>query len=246
MSEEESRFKISVCLTNYNRSKLLYEAVGNILMDNRIDEIIISDDNSRDEIYHSVVWYFKDFPKVKIHRNEQNLDCYRNKHKAVSLSNNEWVCLWDSDNIFDKSYIDRLENLWNSGINPNTIYTPSFARPHFDFTSVSGVNITKANVAGLVHSDKVQTMLNAANYFVYRDNYLAIFDPDTDPVTSDSIFMAYRWLESGRSIYVVPELTYQHRVNNHGSEEGSHYAANVRRTASGFHEGIVNKLKQMR
>lgn len=245
MSEEE-KFKVSVCLTNYNRSKLLYEAIGNILMDNRVDEVIISDDNSRDEIYQSVIWYFKDFPKVKIFRNEQNLDCYRNKARAVSLASNEWVCLWDSDNIFDKSYIDRLESLFTSGLNPNTIYTPSFARPHFDFTSVAGVNITKANIAGLIKSDKVQTMLNAANYFVYRDNYTAIFDPEIDPVTSDSIYIAYRWLQAGKSIYVTPDMTYQHRVNNHGSEEGSHYAANVRRTGAGFHQGIIDKLSKLK
>lgn len=246
---EEPFFKISLCLTNYNRSGLLYEAVRNVLEDKRVNEIVISDDHSKDEIYQSVVWYFKDHPKVKIYRNEHNLDCYQNKAKSLRLATNDWCILFDSDNVIDKSYIDRIENILIAGVNEKTIYTPSFARPHFDFTSVAGVNISKANIGGLmngIYVNTVGTMLNAANYFVNRHEYLKLFNPDIDPVTSDSIYMASRWLEFGNSIYVVPDLSYQHRVNNHGSEEGSHYGANVRRTPQGFHDEIINKLKRMK
>ena len=243
---EDTKFRISICLTNFNRSKLLYESVASILQDNRVDEIIISDDHSRDDVFQSVIWYFKEFPKVKVHRNDTNLDCYRNKAKSLELASNDWCVLFDSDNIMDKSYLDRIENLLIGGVNDKTIYTPSFARPHFDFTSVSGVSINRHNIAGLVSSDRVTTMLNAANYFVNRHEYLKVFNPDIDPVTSDSIYMMLRWLEAGNNIYVVPDLSYQHRVNNHGAEEGSHYGANVRRTPSGFHDSIIQKLKQMK
>jgi hypothetical protein len=50
-----------------------------------------------------------------------------------------------------------------------------------------------------------------------------------------------RWLESGKSIYVVPGLEYEHRVH-----DGSHYQNNVRRTPRGFHQDTENKLKSMR
>lgn len=246
---EEPMFKFSLCLTNYNRSELLFEGIRSILQDNRVNEIVISDDHSKDEIYQSVVWYFKDFPKVKIYRNDHNLDCYQNKAQSLKLATNDWCILFDSDNVIDKSYIDRIENIMIAGVNPTTIYTPSFARPHFDFTGVAGVNISRSNIAGLmngVQSDKVGTMLNAANYFVNRHEYLKLFTPEVDPVTSDSIFMASRWIEAGNSIYVVPDLSYQHRVNNHGAEEGSHYGANVRRTPQGFHDNIVTRLKRMK
>lgn len=243
---EESKMSISVCLTNYNRSKLLYEAVSAILFDNRVNEIVISDDASRPEVFHSVVWYFKEHPKVKIFKNETNIDCYHNKAKALELATNDWCCLWDSDNIFDKTYIDRLETLISAGLNEMTIYAPSFAKPHFNFTGYAGVNITHTNIAGLVHDDRITTMLNAMNYFVNRHEYLKVFDPNIKPVTSDSIYQNCRWLEAGNSIYVVPDLNYQHRVNNHGSEEPSHYGENIRRTPSGLHECILNRLKAMR
>lgn len=238
--------KISLCLTNYNRSKLIYEAVSSVLFDKRVDEIVISDDCSDDTIYNSMVRHFKEHPKVHIYRNEKNIDCYKNKAKALELAENEWCILFDSDNIIDKYYIDRIENLVETGINNKTAYMPSFAKPHFDFTSLSGVNISKSNIAGLINSDKCQTMLNAMNYFVNRHEWLKCFNPTFDPVTSDSIYQNCRWLMDGNTIYVVPDLHYYHRVNNHGQEEGSHYSSNVRRTPEGLHESILNKLKELR
>ena len=237
--------KISLCFTNFNRSKLLYEACSNVLFDDRVNEIVISDDCSSPEIYNSLVWYFKEHPKVKIYRNESNIDCYRNKAKALERAVNDWCILFDSDNIIDRQYIDRIENLMIAGLNDRTAYNPAFAKPHFDFTSVSGVNITRSNIGGLVHSDKVTTMLNAMNYFVNRHEWLKLFTPDFDPVTSDSIYHNARWIEAGNSIYVVPDLVYYHRVNNHGAEEASHYSTNVRRTPQGLHDSIVERLKRM-
>lgn len=243
---EAPNIAISVCLTNYNRSELLFSAVSDVLMDRRVSEIIISDDCSRDEIYQSVVWYFKEHPKVKIYRNETNLDCYHNKARSLELATNDWCCLWDSDNIFGRDYIDRIENLFISGINEHTAYAPSFARPHFNFEQFAGVNISKSNISGLVQHDKITTMLNAMNYFVNRHEYLKVFDPSIRPVTSDSIYHNSRWLEAGNSIYIVPGLQYEHRVSNHGNEEPSHYGKNVRATPIGLHESILDKLKSMR
>lgn len=238
--------RISLCLTNYNRSRLLFEGVRSVLMDTRINEIIISDDCSNESIYNSMVWYFKDFPHVKIFRNESNIDCYHNKAKALSLASNDWCILFDSDNTIDISYINRIENLYVAGLNERTAYMPSFAKPHFNFQGVAGMSINRGNIGELIKRDDVQTMLNAMNYFVNRHEYLRVFDPSVDPVTSDSIYQNFRWLDLGNSIYVVPDMYYQHRVNDHEGEEPSHYGKNVRRTPDGFHEKILNQLKAMR
>ena len=79
------------------------------------------------------------------------------------------------------------------------------------------------------------------NYFVNRDEYLRVWDGSIDPVTSDSLYQNYNWLNGGNSIYVVPNLTYEHRVHS-----GSHYQNNVRRTPQGFHDSIIEKLKNMK
>lgn len=231
---------ISLCLTTYNRTDLLYESFLQLVNDDRISEIVIVDDASPEEVYQTIAWQTKAIPKVKLYRNETNLDCYRNKKRAVELASNEWVIIGDSDNVFTPEYVERLYLdgfIWNSKV----IMQPSFAKPHFDFTKYNLQIVGNANVSHFMVDPTFQTMLNAMNYFVNRDEYLRVWDGSVDPVTSDSIFHNYNWLKAGNSIYVVPGLHYEHRVHDQ-----SHYQNNVRRTPRGFHESIVQKLKDLR
>lgn len=236
---------ISVCFTSFNRTDLLYQAVEPFLNDERVTEVVISDDHSREEVISQIWERYYNIPKVKTYKNEVNLDCYHNKAKAIERATNEWVCILDSDNIFTKAYVDRIENLWVAGLNPKHIYHPEFARPHFNFTHISGKALHRTNIAELISNPDsghiVGTMLNAMNYFVNRLEYLRIFDPDMRPVTSDSIYQNYRWLNAGNSIYVVPDFQYEHRVH-----DGSHYREKVRQTPMGLHDSIMEKLKTMR
>ena len=230
---------ISLCLTNWNRTELLFESFEQVLNDERISEIIISDDCSAMDVYQTIVWKFNGVDKVKISRNEQNIDCYRNKKRAIELASNEWVIIFDSDNILTKKYIDTIfsQREWNN----NWAYTPDFARPHFDFRVLSGVALSHNNISSYLPNGNCGTMLNAMNYFVNRNEYLKVWNGNIDPVTSDSIFQNYNWLKAGNSIYVTPGLEYEHRIHN-----GSHYQQNQNRTPRGFHDDILEKLKQMR
>lgn len=234
---------ISLCITTYNRTGLLFESFKQVLDDSRVSEIVIQDDCSDGlifaQIYNEIHNPFGK-TKVKLYQNHENMDCYRNKRQAISNASNEWVIILDSDNIITKEYIDRIEDLWMAGLNPKTVYQPSFAKPHFNFTSHEGLLVDRRNVARHMNESMFSTMLNAMNYFVNRDEYLRVWDGSVDPVTSDSIFQNYNWLKSGNSIYVVPGLEYEHRVH-----EGGHYRNNVRRTPHGFHQEIENKLKQL-
>lgn len=230
---------ISLCLTNFNRSDLLFESIAQLLGDERISEIVISDDCSDVSIYNTVVWKYNGIDKVKIFRNEHNLDCYRNKRQSVKRATSDWVAVLDSDNIFRKDFIDAIFSQfpWNN----SWAYAPEFARPHFNFTAISGTAISRNNVASVLPNGNCSTMLNAMNYFVNRDEYLRVWDASTDPVTSDSLFQNYNWIKGGNTIYVTPGLQYEHRVH-----DGSHYKQNVRRTPQGFHDELIEKLKRMK
>lgn len=230
---------ISLCLTTYNRTDLLYESYRQLLTDDRVSEIVIVDDASTDEVYHTIAWQTKALPKVKLYRNDVNQDCYKNKKRAVELAMNEWVIIGDSDNIFTHQYVNALyaHDAWAK----DRVYQPSYAKPHFNFTEYMGIEISKINVAKYMEDTTFQTMLNAMNYFVNKDEYLRVWDGSIDPVTSDSIFQNYNWLKEGNSIYVVPGLEYDHRVHNQ-----SHYQLNVRRTERGLHERIVQQIKNLK
>lgn len=228
---------ISLCITTYNRTDLLFESFAQVMDDDRVSEIVIVDDHSDIEVFNRVFEFCANIPKVKLYRNGKNLDCYRNKREAVSRASNEWVIIWDSDNVMTKEYLDVVSNC---GWVKTEVLNPSYAKPNFRFTDYSNFHIEDSNVSRFMWDGNFQTMLNAMNYFVNRDEYLKVWDGSVDPVTSDSIFHNYNWLKAGNSIYVVPGLEYEHRVHS-----GSHYQNNVRRTPRGFHEEIVNKLKAM-
>lgn len=229
--------KISIAIPNYNRTDLLLESFMQVYDDARVEEIIISDDHSDIAMYNQLEDLFTMMPKVRMRRNEKNVDCYQNKLCAVSMASQGYVILFDSDNVLTKSYLDKIyEYEWN----PSVILTPSFAAPNFDFRPYEGVMIDRTNVASYIDKPMFEVCLNACNYFVNKDSYIETWDVFEDPVTSDSIYMASRWIESGKQIYIVPGLTYNHRVH-----DGSHYQKNVHRTKVGFHQELLNKLKTM-
>lgn len=229
--------KISVCIPTYNRTDLLFESVRQVIHDDRISEIVIVDDHSPDHIYQHIKEHFCE-PKVRLFRNEKNLDCFKNKHEAVSKCTNEFVILFDSDNILTVDYLDKI---YDTPWAPERILQPSFAMPHFDFRKYEGLLVNKTNVSKYANDSTFTTMLNAFNFFVNRDKYLEVWRDDVDPVTSDSIYFNWTWLNAGNSIHVVPGLQYFHRVH-----EGSHYQNNNHRTPSGFHNTIVKRLQRMR
>lgn len=233
---------VSAVFTTYQRTDLLFEAVEPFLKDERITEIVISDDHSTEEIYQTILWKYNGVEKVKIFRNEVNVDCYFNKQKAVERATNEWVLLLDSDNIFSTEFIDKIflmKDLPGFGWRPDYIMQPSFAKPHFDFRKY--YIIDRGDINKVISDSNFQTCLNAMNYFVNREQYLKVWDGSVNPVTSDSLYQNFNWLNAGNSIHVVEGLEYDHRVHS-----GSHYQQNVRRTPSGFHDSIIEKLKQMR
>lgn len=218
---------------------MLFESFEKVYDCDAIDEIVIVDDASEKEIYDKIEDRIKDYPKVKLFRNDKNIDCYFNKKKAIELSTNRWCILLDSDNVIDFSYLNKIFQTlqWEE----DTIYTPSFATPTFDFRAYSGLTITKENISDWIFEPMFETMLNAANFFVNRFEYLKVWDGSVNPVTSDSIYFTYCWLKSGNKINVVDGMQYFHRVHS-----GSHYQNKNHLTPKGFHDNVLKRLKELK
>lgn len=238
----EDNRKIGIAIPSYNRYEMTVESFMDVYGDPRIESITIIDDASDLDIFHKLREVCEKLEKVKLLRNINNLDCYFNKATALTWSNQKWNILLDSDNVLNRDYIDTLYEIpqWDDG----RFYTPSFAAPHFNFVPYEGVVLTKENIAHYIDRPMLEVCLNAANYFVNKDTWLKAFDANTNPVTSDSIFIAYNHLKNGGSIEIVKGLQYEHRVNSH-KEEMSHYQKNNSRTPQGFHQNILQQLRQL-
>ena len=228
---------ISLAIPSYQRDEMLFESFAQVYDDPRLTEIIVVDDASDLELFNRVKEKCEKLPKVNLLRNLFNKDCYQNKKTALSYITNDFGILLDSDNIITKEYIDKIfEYEWR----PDIILTPEWARPHFNFMAYSGLLISKENVAEYIDKQHFETCLNACNYFVHRDTYLEVFDEKTDPVTSDSIYQCYNWLAAGNKIQITKGLQYFHRVHK------GHYQTNCDRTPKGFHESVLQKLRELK
>ena len=241
------KIKVSICVTSYNRSEQTIRSFKDVLHHSMVDEVVIVDDCS-DLGHYNTLKYMVDrinvelsSTKVYLFRNEKNLDCYRNKRRAIELARNEWVIILDSDNIIDTEYLNFLRFYLHGGISRNTIIQPSFAKPSFDFRKYAGFWISTLNVWQYIDDPSFEVMLNAMNYCVNRDQYLQVFDESVDPVTSDSIYQNYNWFKSGGMMYVAKGVEYEHPIS-----QDSHYKHNHKRTPPGFHEDIVQRIRDFK
>lgn len=230
--------KISLCITHYNRAELLVDSFKNILTDDRVSEIVIVDDCSNEDVYNKVAWQVLANYQVKLYQNETNLGVYHNKKRSIELATNDWCIVFDSDNVIDTDYIDKLYALqpWDK----NTEYCPALAEPAFNYSSLAGPPITKENVNTLWKHNQFEAFLNTMNSFFNREEYLKVWDGSIEPISSDSIYMNYKWLAAGNAIQVVEGMKYYHRIHN-----GSHYVNNCAKS-NVIHRDIEMKIKRLK
>lgn len=203
--------KITLSIPGYRRPSLTMEAINYPLSDDRISEVIITDDLSPIDEYHELWELTKDLSKVRLIRNVKNQFIQVNKRNCIFFAKNDFVFVIDNDNILDKNTIDKIYAIDNWSA--DTIYQPAFLAPNFDFRQFNGMTITRGNVHEFCEHQIFLTLCNANNFFCNRDAYLRSFEYKPDCKGEDSIFNFYNWLKNGNKVYVVPDLTYSHRIS---------------------------------
>lgn len=226
---------ITLAITSYNRDTLTLDSFRHVLQDERISEIVIVDDHSSEHYYNTLKILADGRDKVKLYRNENNLGCYHNKRRAVELASNEWVILFDSDNIIRPDYLDAIFKYesWHK----DRIYAPSFAKPHFDYRHFDLID--RMNIRSEISRKNFEAVINTCNFFINRGQYLKVFDQEmSEPWTVDTMYFNYCWMKAGGDIQVVPGMHYDHLVH-----DGSHYKEHNRKTT--MHNEIMNKLRNL-
>src|ERR1700761_721953 len=221
---------ISLVITTFNRSEWTLRSFEQVLYDPRISEIIIVDDHSKSEIYNELEAAVGGMDKVVLIRNKENHGVYFNKKLAIALSSNPYCICLDSDNEIGIDYLDKIyAEEWDE----KTILAPDYGKTGLNYKALSGTVVTKENVSSLMGVGNFEMCLNTFNLFLNRDQYLKIFDDTVEPVTSDSIYIAYLWLRAGGRIKIVEGLEYTHAIHS-----GSHYQQNCHRNP-GFYNDVL-------
>ena len=212
---------ITVAIPFYNTVQYLEQILEQLVDSFYVDEIIISDDDSD----YSVEI---DHPKVKVYRNTINQGAFRNKYLAVARSTSDWVYLLDSDNILPGSSLDILENIQE--LDPDTYYSPiqlnlinedldpnlDGKKIRYDFPEKK-INIDLAKQYLNDQVENIDWFLNTGNFLVNKKTYLEtmkfIFEnPKHQRLEADAMAFTVHWLKKKKSIEIVSDLCYEHRV----------------------------------
>lgn len=226
--------QISIAIPHYNNSQYINDLLNDdIMSDIRISEIVICDDNSESSSVHQLKQIVSDLNlrnnKIKLYFNDTNLGCYHNKLTTLSKCTNIWACLIDSDNIIDKSFINKIYSLkqWDT----NTIYAPMWANTFGDSPSQESspyLNYSQFNNTYIDSKKYIETfnsgnqvfkcLINTCNYFVPVIQYLSTMQKyhyeryKIDCL--DSCVLFSDWICNGNYVFVVENLIYKHRLHN--------------------------------
>jgi len=198
-----------------------------------VDEVVIVDDASDD--YNQLCDQVFHYPPTGLFRlatNPSNLGVFGNKIEAIAQCTGDWVITSDSDNVMDKTFIDKIVSL---NKRPDTWYCPSFARTHFDYrTLVGGFDL--AGIGRILHEPMFQCACNTGNQTVHRESFMHIFGkyrgqradlmypnwlnltPEQRPMkywrlvfdALDSFILNFTWLLTNNRIHIAEGLEYDH------------------------------------
>jgi len=236
-------------VTAYQEMKPSREYGGRLLRsiraaqaDSRIDEIVIVDDGSDD--YVGLETVLDKEAKVHLFRNHENLGVWGNKIEVVARSTCDWVISCDSDNSMTSEYFDIVDMT----MDPDVRYSPSFARPEFDYRGMVG-QFSLGNIATIIDMPLFECVMNTGNLVTHRETFMEVFGrfrgkpmcttlPNflgvrRDLLKSDfgkweavynacdSFMFQLLWLLEGKAVEIVSGLEYDHYYTN---SDDSNYA----------------------
>lgn len=92
--------KVSVLTTVYNREKYLVECIESVLASDYKDwELIIVDDQSKDNSIDIAQFYSAKDDRIKAYVNDRNLGDYPNRNKAATYARGKYIKYLDADDL---------------------------------------------------------------------------------------------------------------------------------------------------
>lgn len=106
---------LSVVIVNYNGSALLENCVRSVLQSTyKKIEVIIVDNNSKDNSLEIIAEKFREDPRIRIHKNARNVGLAEGANIGISKSNGSILFIMNSDVELDRECIKELVNVLSS------------------------------------------------------------------------------------------------------------------------------------
>lgn len=98
---------VSVIMPCYNHSKYIRKSIDGVLRQSYADiELIVVDDDSKDESVDIVETYKKEDNRIKTVYHDGNMGVSKSRNDAISISRGKYIAFCDADDIWEK---DKLE-----------------------------------------------------------------------------------------------------------------------------------------
>src|SRR5665647_1944572 len=98
--------KLSIIIVSFNTSKILCDCIASLYSHIKIPfEIIVVDNNSKDDTVNKII---HNFPNVNIIKNYENLYFARANNQGLKISTGEYILLLNSDTFIIDESIDLM------------------------------------------------------------------------------------------------------------------------------------------
>ena len=112
----EDKIRASIAMATYNGEKYIKEQIDTILKNmNDNDEIIISDDGSKDDTINIIKEYIKKDNRIKL-INGPKQGVKQNFANAIKNANGEYIFLCDQDDLWENNKIEKLITLLKENV----------------------------------------------------------------------------------------------------------------------------------
>ena len=221
------------------------------LEDDFVDEIVVNDDCSTESHFKNLIDIIHSLnsTKIKLFRNQTNLNAFRNKYQTVFNCTNDWVYLLDSDNHpFEDTYKIIREIPEDDS---NICYCPQnlFCKNDNvdDYENISNYDFGY-DVIGIEESKEALNkgvewfnwFVNSGNYIFNRNTYLQVLeepfkDLDTPLLHADTAAVFYYWLKNGGKFWgTTPNRDYIVKAAYEGLKDEEWLRCNLHGHQLGF------------
>jgi len=209
----------SLCIPTMDRfDTFLNKNLKKYLLNELIDEIIITDENGND--YEKIKNNFQN-EKLKVFKNKKQLGPFLNKLECCKKAKNEWIVLMDSDNFADQSYFDTLSKyIQMNNLTKLTILAPDFAKPRFDYTKILPKILTNTSMKKMINKTSFLTAMNTGNYVLNKYLIENInISKETENIKKSSscdviFFNTLLFEQFDVSFRIITGLNYEHVVHD--------------------------------
>lgn len=204
--------KISVIITNWNGFSLLKKNLENIIINSpEAQEIILSDDASKDKSIEFAKKLQKKYPILKIIANKKNLGFGENSNAALKKSKGDFVVFLNNDINPHKGYISEAlvhfkdKNVFGIGFSElgHENWAKIFWKDGY-LQHEPGKDISKTHITGWI---------SGGGSIVKKEAFLKMggFDPIYAPFYSEDLDLGYRAWKSGYKLLWEPKSIIEHR-----------------------------------